>query len=123
MVSLACPAGLVARGAVYTLLYYKQYYAACQESRAFLRAAAYTDLWVKKLPALAPRDWVDAGAGRFCAPFLPAVQGRERGAGLIYRCRAKGGSEMEHGFGCNGCEVGDIDDLIFAEEEYCISAR
>ena len=56
MVSLACPAGLVARGAVYTLLYYKQYCAACQESRAFLQAAAYTDLWVKKLPALAPRD-------------------------------------------------------------------
>ena len=36
---------------------------------------------------------------------------------------AKGGSEMEHGFGCNDCEVGDIDDLIFAEEEYCVSAR
>ena len=51
------------------------------------------------------------------------MQGRERGAGLIYRCRAKGGSEMEHGFGCNDCEVGDIDDLIFAEEEYCVSAR
>ena len=63
------------------------------------------------------------GRGVFVRRFLPAVQGRARGAGLIYRCRAKGGSEMEHGFGCNGCEVGDIDDLIFAEEEYCISAR
>lgn len=51
------------------------------------------------------------------------LAGRGAGAGLSYRCRAKGGSEMEHGFGCNGCEVGDIDDLIFAEEEYCVSAR
>lgn len=57
-----------------------------------------------------------------CAVFA-CLAGRGAGAGLSYRCRAKGGSEMEHGFGCNGCEVGDIDDLIFAEEEYCVSAR
>ena len=80
MVSLACLAGLVARGAVCTLLYYKQYCAACrEESRAFLQAAAYTDLWVKKLPALAPRDWADAGAGRFCAPFFACRAGQGEG--------------------------------------------
>ena len=91
MVSLACPAGLVARGAVYTLLYYKQYYAVCQESRAFLQAAAYTDLWVKKLPALAPRDWADAGAGRFCAPFFACRAGQGEGCRLDLSLQGKRG--------------------------------
>ena len=91
MVSLACLAGLVARGAVYTLLYYKQYYAACQESRAFLQAAAYTDLWVKKLPALAPRDWADARAGRFCAPFFACCAGQGEGRRLDLSLQGKRG--------------------------------
>lgn len=70
MVSLACLAGLVARGAVYTLLYYKQYYAACQESRAFLQAAAYTDLWVKKTSSAGAARLGRCRGGAFlCAVF------------------------------------------------------
>lgn len=63
------------------------------------------------------------GRGVLCAVFAcRAGQGEGRRLDLSLQGK-RGGSEMEHGFGCNDCEVGDIDDLIFAEEEYCVSAR